>query len=113
MLDICEPWHHHTMHPGVRKQAIDMQRRCEIDEIGLYNVIKQVKKGCSFCQACNPDNRYVPREAKLTPIPDQPMQSVAMDVFSMPEKKFPIVWSCVWTDTAATLWPSRRAKRGC
>ena len=85
MLELCEAWHHHMMHPGVGKQAMDMQRRFEINEIGLHNLIKQVKKGCSVCQACNPDNPNVPGEAQRTPIPDQLMETVAMDVFSMPE----------------------------
>ena len=51
VLKLREAWHHHMMHPGVRKQAIDLQRGFKIDEIGLYNAIKQVKKGCSVCQA--------------------------------------------------------------
>ena len=59
VLELCEAWHHHMMHSGVRKQALDMQRRFEIDQIGLYNAIKKVRKGCSVCQACNPDNRNV------------------------------------------------------
>ena len=62
-----------------------MQRRLEIDEIGLDNAIKQVRKDCSVCQACNPDNRNVRVEVQWTPIPDQPIESVAMNVFSMPE----------------------------
>ena len=53
--------------------------------VGLYTAIKKVRKGCSVCQACNPDNRNVKGEAQWTPVPDQPMESVAMDVFSMPE----------------------------
>ena len=85
VLELCEAWHHRMMHPGVRKQALDMQRRFEIDQICLYNAIKKVRKGCSVCQACNPDNRKVRGEAQWTPVPDQPMESVAMDVFSMPE----------------------------
>ena len=85
VLELCEAWHHHMMHPGVKKKALNMQCRFEIDEIGLYNAIKQVKKGCSVCQACNPDNPTVRGEARWTPIPDQPMESLAMDVFSMPE----------------------------
>ena len=85
VLELCEAWHHHMMHPGVKKQALDMQRRFEIDQIGLYTAIKKVRKGCSVCQACNPDNRNVKGEAQWTPVPDQPMESVAMDVFSMPE----------------------------
>ena len=85
VLELCEAWHHHMMHPGVRKQALDMQRWFQIDQIGLYNAIKTVRKGCSVCQACNPDSRNVTGEAQWTPVPDQPMESVAMDVFSMPE----------------------------
>ena len=52
------------MHPGVRKQALEMQRRFEIDQISLYNATKKVRKGCSVCQVCNPDNRNVKREAQ-------------------------------------------------
>ena len=85
MLELCEAWYHHMMHPGVRKQALDMHRGFEIDQIGLYNAIKKVRKCCSVCQACNPDNWNVKGEAKRSPVPDQPMESVAMDVFSMPE----------------------------
>ena len=59
MLEVCEAWHHQMLHPWARKQALDMQRWLEIDEIGLYNAIKQVKKGCSVCQASNLDNRNV------------------------------------------------------
>ena len=62
-----------------------MQRRFEIDEIGLRNAMKQVKKGCFGCQACNPDNGNVQGEPPWTLIPDQPMESVTIDVFSMPE----------------------------
>ena len=82
VLKLCEAWHHHMMQPGVRKQPLDMQRRFEIDQIGLHNAIR---KSCSVCQASNPDDRNVKGEAQCTPVPDQPMESVAMDVFSMPQ----------------------------
>ena len=85
VLQLCEAWHHHMMHPGIMKQARHMQCRFKIDQISLYNANKKVRKGCSVCQACNPDNRNVEGEAQWTPVPDQPMESVAMDVFSMPE----------------------------
>ena len=85
VLELCEPWHHHMVHPGVKKQALDMQRRLEIDQIGSYNAIKKVRKGCSVCEACNLDNLNVTGEAQWTMIPDQPMESLAMDVFSVPE----------------------------
>ena len=73
------------MHPWVKKQALDMQRQFKIDQISLYSAIKKVRKGCPVCQACNTDNRNVKGEAQWTPLPDQPTESVAMDVFSMPE----------------------------
>ena len=85
VLQLSQAWHHHMMHPGVKKQALDMQRRFEIDQIGLYNAIKEARKGCSVRQPCNPDNRNVKGEAQWTPVPDEPMESVAMDIFSMPE----------------------------
>ena len=107
MLELCEAWHHHMLHPGVKKQALDMQRRFEIDHIVLYTAIKKVRKGCSVCQACNPDNRNVKGEAQWTPVPDQPMESVAMDVSPCPKctlARRPLtVWFSVWTATAATL----------
>ena len=64
LLELCEAWHHHMLRPGVKKQALDMQRRFEIDHIVLYTAIKKVRKGCSVCQACNPDNRNVKGEAE-------------------------------------------------
>ena len=85
VLEPCEASHHHMMHPGVKKQALDMQSRFEIDQIGPYTAIKKVSKGCSVCQACNPDNRNVKGVAQWTLAPDQPMESVAMGIFSMPE----------------------------
>ena len=27
VLELCEAWHHHMLHPGVKKQALDMQPR--------------------------------------------------------------------------------------
>ena len=85
VLELCEAWHHHMMHPRVKKQGLDMQRWFKFYQISLYSAIKKVRKRCSVCQACNPDNRNVKREAQWTLVPDQPMESVAMDVFPMPE----------------------------
>ena len=67
VLELCEAWHHHMLHPGVKKQALDMQRRFEIDHIVLYTAIKKVRKGCSVCQACNPDNPNVKRGSPMDP----------------------------------------------
>ena len=92
-----------------------MQRPLEIDEIGLYDAINQVKKGSSVCQACNPDKGNVRGEAQCTPIPDQPMESVAMDVSSMPEvhigkATFDCVVLCVYRHSDYIVAVLRRKK---
>ena len=69
MLEHFEAWHHHMMHRGFRKHALDMQRQLRFNEIGLYNAIKQVRKGCSVCGAGNPVNQKVKGEAQWTKIP--------------------------------------------
>ena len=35
VTELCEAWHHHMMHTGGTKQALDMQQRFEADEICL------------------------------------------------------------------------------
>ena len=73
-----------------------MQRRLKIDQIGPYNAIKQVKKGRSVCQACNPEHGQVKGEAECMSIPDKPMESMAVDVFSKPEVHIPKqIFDCV------------------
>ena len=59
--------------------------RLKFDDIGLYQAIREVKQGSLVCQACNLDNRNTTGKPKQTPIPDQPMESVAVDIFSMPK----------------------------
>ena len=85
VLELCKAWLHHMMYLGVKKEALKMQQRVEIHQIGLYNAIKQVQKGCLVYRACNPENRKIKGEAQWTPLPDLPMQSVAMEVFSIPK----------------------------
>ena len=98
VLELCEAWHHHMLHQGVRKQALDMQHRFEIDQI--------VRKGCSVCQACNPDNRNVKGEAQWTPVPDHPWRAWPWTSSPCPKvalAKRPLtVWFFVWIATVAT-----------
>ena len=119
VLELCEAWHHYIMHQGVGKQVLDMQRLLEIDKIGLYNVIRLVKKGCSVCQACNPDRligvsgekpngrRFLTSPWRVWPWMFSPCPKY------ISEERFWIVFSYLWIDTVATLWPSLGAKRGC
>ena len=48
------------IHPGVKKQALDMQRQFEIDQISLYNAITKVQKallGLSGLQSRQPERQ--------------------------------------------------------
>ena len=64
VLELCEAWCHHMIDPRVEKHALNMKQRFEIEETCLHNAIKQIKKGCSVCQACNPDKQNVKEEAQ-------------------------------------------------
>ena len=85
VLELCEAWHHHMVHPGVRKQVTDMVKRFAIDDVDLWRSVRAVRKGCAVCNACNPRNAPSVGEPQWTPVPERPMESVALDVFSMPE----------------------------
>ena len=105
VLELCEAWHHHMMHSGGRKQALDMQRRFEIDQIGMYNAIKKVRKGCSVCQAIpiTRTSRGKPNGLRLRTSPWRawPWTSSPCPKSTLASRPLS-VWSCVWTATAAT-----------
>ena len=48
-------------------------------------LLNKVKSHCKVCAACSPVNYSLAGDQQWTPIPDRPMESVSMDVFSMPE----------------------------
>ena len=108
VLELCEAWHHHMLHPGVKKQALDMQRRFEIHHIVLYTAIKKVRKGCSVCQACNPDNLKMSRgnpngpRFLTSPWRAWPWTSSPCPKCTLARRPL-TVWFSVWTATAATL----------
>ena len=81
---LSEQWHHRMMHPGVNKMKQDMERRFLLPVNDLKGYLKGITKACPVCQACNPPNQDHSGVQKWTPIPDTPMESVSMDIFSMP-----------------------------
>ena len=99
-LELCEAWHHHMVHPRVSKQAPDMLRRFAFNDIGMWKALRAVRKGCAVCQVCNPRKPAAAGEPQCTPVPERAMESVALDVFSMPEvhispEEFKCVVLCV------------------
>ena len=54
---------------------------------GARGLLNKVKSHCQVCAACNPANYSLAGDQQWTLIPDRPMESVSIDVFSMPEVK--------------------------
>ena len=48
-------------------------------------LLSKVKRHCKVCAPCNPANYSLAGHQKWTQIPDRPMESVSIDVFSIPE----------------------------
>ena len=67
MLELCEALHHHMMHPGVKKQALDMQRRFEFDQIGLYSAGQKGLLGLSGLQSRQPECQGWPWKSSPCP----------------------------------------------
>ena len=55
---------------------------------GARELLSNVKRHCKVCAPCNPANYSLAGDQKWTPIPDRPMGSCSMDVFSIPEREF-------------------------
>ena len=83
---LLDEWHQELMHPSAARQWKDMEPRFLFPH-GARELLNKVKSHCQVCAACNPANYLLAGDQQWTPIPDRPMESVSMDVFSMAEVK--------------------------
>ena len=84
--DLLTEWHQELMHPSAAGQWKDMEPRFPFPH-GARELLNKVKSHCQVCAACNPANGSLAGDQQWRPIPDRPMESVGMDVFSMPQVK--------------------------
>ena len=84
--DLLEEWHQELMHRSAARQCKDMEPSFLFPD-GARKLLNKVKSLCEVCAACNPANYSVAGNEQWTPIPDRPIESVSIDVFSMPEIK--------------------------
>ena len=84
--DLLDEWHQELMHPSAAREWKDMEPRFLFPH-GARELLNKVQSHCQVCAACNPANYSLAGDQQWTPIPVRPMESVSMDVFSMPEVK--------------------------
>ena len=84
--DILHEWHQELMHPSAARQWEDMEPRILFPD-GAGELLNKVKSPCQVCVPCNPANYSLAGDQQRRPIRDRPLESVSMDVFSMPEVK--------------------------
>ena len=84
MDQVAPEWYdRQLLHLGLEKMHLDMKRRFQFPP-RLYKALKGVCGSCQVCQAVKPPNRCQPGNTDWTPVPEVPMESVAINKFAMP-----------------------------
>ena len=84
--DLLDECHQELMHPSAAREWKDMEARFLFPH-RAWDLLNKMKSPCQVCAACNTANYSLAGDQQWTPIPDRPMESVSMNVFSMPEVK--------------------------
>ena len=85
MEELIDHWHNaQLMHPGRDKMQQDLEW-CFQFPPGYYAILDKYCNHCAVCWATKSPNHSTAGNPVYTPIPQGPMQSVAIDVFAMPE----------------------------
>ena len=76
-------------HMGVKKLVQTVLLRYKfVRERPIWEIAKEVKRQCNTCQACEPPNWPKLGPIVMNHIPPKIMQSICLDVFSPPGKKW-------------------------
>ena len=85
MEALIDHWHNaELMHPGRDKMQQDLEWRFKFPP-GYYAILDKYCSDCAVCRATKSPNHSTAGNPVYTAIPEAPMQSVAMDVFAMPD----------------------------
>ena len=81
---MVQEWHdQQLLHPGLEKMRLYLKRRFKSPP-GICETLKSVCGSCQVCQAVKPPNQSQAGNVDWTPVPDVPMEGVAIDKFAMP-----------------------------
>ena len=76
-------------HPGQKRTLVQLRHQYAFGQgWNLTGFVHYVVQGCHVCQACQPPTWRAKGHMDSTPVIDQPMTSVCMDIFSMPTEKW-------------------------
>jgi hypothetical protein len=89
VYEVIRGYHEHLAHCGVTKLTGELNRRYVFPElVNLGLCVREVRKSCVVCQACDPPNFATELPLSSTHVPDCIMTSVCLDIFTLP----PVVW---------------------
>ena len=98
VLEMVRNYHFLNGHLSPAKMAKALPYRYALPPLepgnSLMSMAELVKGGCVVCQASDQPTFQIKGKYKFTPIPEAPMISVCLDVFSMP----PVQWQANFYD---------------
>ena len=84
MDQVIQEWHDQRLpHPRLEKMRLHLKRRFQFPP-RLCKTLKAVCGSCQVFQAVKLPHQSEAGKANRTPVPDVPMESVAIDKFAMP-----------------------------
>ena len=87
--EVIREQHVYMGHIGIQRLANEVKRRYALPgQVKLLEVVRDVRRRCAICQACEPPNWNTSLPIRYTPVPTHIMTSVALDVFAMPNVKW-------------------------
>ena len=88
-VSIIRAHHAEAVQPGADRLWSQMGRWYAFaDPTGAKRLTKGMQKSCEVCQACDPSRAPYKCFLEATPVPPYLMDSVAVDLFAMPEVTF-------------------------
>ena len=86
VVNLITAHHRWNAHQGEERLVPDLFLHYEFPEdIDVPETVKEIKKSCLVCQACQAPTWPLKGPIDMTPIPPRVMTSVALDIFHMPE----------------------------
>jgi hypothetical protein len=85
-LEMVRSYHFFNGHPGVDKLEKGLKLRYQFSNgYSIMDMANRVKRGCVICQSCEQPNWEMKGRYDMTPIPEAPLTSVCVDIFTLSE----------------------------
>jgi hypothetical protein len=85
-LEIVRFYHFFNGHPGVDKLVKRLKLRYQFPNgYSIMDMANRVKRGCVIYKACEHPNWAMKGRYDITPIPEAPLTSICVDIFTLSE----------------------------